>query len=62
MMDEAKVLRMIKAQKQKKQKGASMIEYALLIAGVAAIATFVFTTDTTVRDSIQTKITSAIGS
>lgn len=59
MLNEAKVLEMIKAKQVKKQKGASMIEYALVVAAVAGIAAVVFTSDTTtgvgkiINDNIQ---------
>lgn len=60
MLNEAKVLKMIQAQKKKKQKGASMIEYALVVAGVAAIAAVVFATDGDVATSIETKVKNAV--
>ncbi|MDG6774896.1 hypothetical protein QCB45_11175 [Thiomicrorhabdus sp. ZW0627] len=47
MLNEAKVLEMVKTKQIKKQKGASMIEYALVIAAVAGIAALVFTNSTT---------------
>jgi Flp pilus assembly pilin Flp len=59
MLNEAKVVRMIQAKQVKKQKGASMIEYALVVAAVAGIAALVFTSDTTtgvgkiINDNIQ---------
>ncbi|WP_028487146.1 hypothetical protein [Thiomicrorhabdus chilensis] len=59
MLNEAKVLEMIRAKQVKKQKGASMIEYALVVAGVAAIAALVFDGTTgagTVGGAIQTAV------
>ncbi len=64
MLNEAKVQELIKAKQVKKQQGASMIEYAILIAGVVAIGALVFDTanSTSVAGKIQTKITNAVGS
>jgi len=64
MLNEAKVLEMIKAKQVKKQKGASMIEYALVLAGVVAIAGFLFTDDgtgnSTVGGALKTKVEAAV--
>ena len=62
MLDEAKVTQMLQTKKQKKQKGATMIEYALVVAGVAAIAFAVFSGDTTtgVGKAIQDKVEGAV--
>ncbi|WP_373020446.1 hypothetical protein [Thiomicrorhabdus sp.] len=60
MLNEAKVLEMVKAKQVKKQKGASMIEYALVIAVVIAIGTAFFTGTTTgVGGFINDKLTAA---
>ncbi len=57
MLNKAKVQKMIAAKQVKKQKGASMIEYALVVAGVAAIGVVLFnSTD----GSIYTGITSFV--
>ncbi|GAB6069121.1 hypothetical protein JCM30760_02180 [Thiomicrorhabdus hydrogeniphila] len=42
MLDKAKVTQMLQAKNQKKQKGATMIEYALVVAGIAIIAGVLF--------------------
>lgn len=63
MLDKAKVTQMLQTKKQKKQKGATMIEYALVVAGVAVIAAAVFSGDTTtgvgkaIQDKVQTAVT-----
>ncbi len=65
MLDEAKVTQMLQTKKQKKQKGATMIEYALVVAGVAAIAFAVFSGDTTtgvgkaIKDKVESSVTNA---
>lgn len=59
MVNESNVMQMVKAKQVKKQKGASMIEYALVVAAVAGIAALVFTSSTTtgvgkiINDNIQ---------
>lgn len=60
MVNESKIMQMVKAKQVKKQKGASMIEYALLVAGVAAIAATIFTTNGTVATAITDRIETAI--
>ncbi|MDX1347243.1 MAG: hypothetical protein R3189_03210 [Thiomicrorhabdus chilensis] len=52
------VMGMIKAKQLQKQKGASMIEYALLIAAVVGVATVMFG-DTGMFNTIETKVTTA---
>lgn len=58
------VMGLIKAKQIQKQKGASMIEYALVIAGVAAIAAVLFAGGVSgggsVGDAIKTKVESSI--
>jgi len=56
------VMGMIKAKQLQKQKGASMIEYALVVAGVAAIAAVIFAggTDDGVGAAISDRVTNAI--
>ncbi|MEA3404842.1 MAG: hypothetical protein U9R28_03770 [Pseudomonadota bacterium] len=58
------VMGLIKAKQIQKQKGASMIEYALVVAGVAAIAAVLFAGGTngggSVGDAIHTKVTASI--
>ena len=59
MLNESKVMRLVKAKQAKKQKGASMVEYALVVAAVAGIAALVFTAATDkgvgkiINDNIQ---------
>lgn len=62
MLNETKVQKMIAAKKLKKQKGASMIEYALLIAGVVAIGAVVFsgTNTTDIGNKITAKIVASV--
>ncbi len=43
-LNELKVQELIAAKQVKKQKGATMIEYAIVVAAVAAIAVLVFGT------------------
>lgn len=61
MLNESKVMRLVKAKQAKKQKGASMVEYALVVAAVAGIAALVFTaaTDTGVGKIINDNIQKA---
>ncbi|MDX1796438.1 MAG: hypothetical protein R3219_06895 [Hydrogenovibrio sp.] len=47
MLDQAKTLKMIRTEKVKKQKGASMIEYALVVAAVVALGVTFFGNGTT---------------
>lgn len=63
MLNEAKVQKLIKAKQIKKQQGASMIEYALVVAGVVAIGFVLFggATGGTVGSAISAKVTAAIG-
>lgn len=56
-LNELKVQELIAAKQVKKQKGATMIEYAIVVAAVAAIAVLVFGTDGT----FQTAVESAVG-
>ncbi len=64
MLNESKVMSMIKAKQVKKQKGASMIEYALVVAGVAAIAAVLFSGGDnnagTVGDAVKAKVEGSI--
>lgn len=62
MLNESKTLEMIRAKNLKKQKGASMIEYALVVAGVAAIAAVVFSGEdgSAVETAIEERVTAAI--
>ncbi|MBD3755973.1 MAG: Flp family type IVb pilin [Gammaproteobacteria bacterium] len=62
MVNESNVMQMVKAKQVKKQKGASMIEYALVVAGVAIIAGVLFggTDGGTVGAAIDTKVTGII--
>ncbi|WP_178863533.1 Flp family type IVb pilin [Thiomicrorhabdus cannonii] len=62
MVNESKIMQMVKAKQVKKQKGASMIEYALVVAGVAIIAGILFggTDGGTVGTAIDTKVTGII--
>ncbi|WP_319380756.1 hypothetical protein [Thiomicrorhabdus sp.] len=64
MLNESKVMRMVKAKQAKKQKGASMIEYALVIAGVAIVAALLFGGNGggTVGSAISGKVNNAINS
>jgi Flp pilus assembly pilin Flp len=48
-------------QKKQKQKGASMIEYALVVAAVVALAAVFFGTDGTISEAMKTKMTSVAG-
>lgn len=61
-LNQTKIVEM--SQKAKKQKGASMIEYALVVAGIAAIAAVVFTgsTDDGFGKKIKDKMNGAISS
>jgi pilus assembly protein Flp/PilA len=60
MLNEAKVQKMNAAKQIKKQEGASMIEYALVVAVVVAIGAAFFTgTDSGVGGMIATKLTAA---
>lgn len=56
MLNEAKVVRMIQAKQVKKQKGASMIEYALVVAAVVGLAAIFFGTNGTITTAIDTKL------
>lgn len=63
MLNEKKLHQMIEMQKTeqrlKKQKGASMIEYALVVAAVVGLgATFFNSTDGTINTAITTKMNS----
>lgn len=60
MVNEKKVLEMVKANRRNKQKGASMIEYALVVAAIVAIAGVVLQTsgDGTLGGAISAKMTS----
>lgn len=60
MLNESKVMQTIKQKQMKKQKGATMIEYALVVAGVAAIAAVIFATDGPVGTAITDTITNAV--
>jgi Flp pilus assembly pilin Flp len=62
MLNEAKVQELIAAKQVKKQKGASMIEYALVVAGVALIAGLLFggTDGGTVGVAIQSIVDKAM--
>jgi len=66
MLNESKVTQMLQVKKQKKQKGATMIAYALVVAGVAAIAAVLFAGGTSgggsVGDAIKTKVEASIPS
>ncbi|MBO1927686.1 hypothetical protein J3998_08870 [Thiomicrorhabdus sp. 6S2-11] len=59
-MLENRILKTLKArrQKQEAQKGASMIEYALIIAGVAVVAAILFGGDD--GGTVGTAITGAV--
>ena len=58
------VMGLIKAKQLQKQKGASMIEYALVVAGVSIIAGVLFigagNDGGTIGAAINTKVTDAI--
>lgn len=58
MIDQNKVLEMVKAEKRKKQKGASMIEYALVVAAIVGVGGVLFngtdgTLDTAMKDKMS---------
>ncbi|MBN2867015.1 MAG: hypothetical protein JXK16_13485 [Thiotrichales bacterium] len=55
------VMGMIKAKQLQKQKGASLIEYALVVAAVVAISVVVFSGDagTSINGAIEAKVTNA---
>jgi pilus assembly protein Flp/PilA len=60
MLNEAEVQKMNAAKKLNKQKGASMIEYAIVVAAVAGVAA-IFLGDTgTLTTSITSVFNSAI--
>lgn len=61
MLNESKVMQIVTQKQMKKQKGASMVEYALVVAAVAGIAAIVFTaaTDTGVGKIINDNIQKA---
>jgi Flp pilus assembly pilin Flp len=67
-MLENRILKTLKArrQKQEAQKGASMIEYALIIAGVAVVAALLFSGGDSgggaIGDAIQDKVEDAVNS
>lgn len=63
-MMENRNLEVQKTKQLKKQKGASMMEYALLIAGVAIIAALLFSGDNggVVGEAITGKVESAVNS
>jgi len=62
MLNEKKLHQMIEMQKTeqrlKKQKGASMIEYALVIAGVVALGATFFGTDGKITQAVSNKVDS----
>ncbi|WP_127471209.1 Flp family type IVb pilin [Thiomicrorhabdus aquaedulcis] len=58
MLNEVKVQEIIKAKQVKKQKGASMIEYAILVGVIVAIGVAV--TNANIGADISTKIKSAV--
>lgn len=60
MLNEARILQAVKAKKAKSQKGATMIEYALVIAGVAAIAAVLFATNGPVDTAITGAVNNAV--
>ncbi len=43
-------------QKKHKQKGASMIEYALVLAAVVGVATFFFGSDGSITNAMESKL------
>jgi len=55
------VMGMIKAKQLQKQKGASLIEYALVVAAVVAVSVVVFSGDagTSINGAIEAKVTDA---
>ncbi|BCN93973.1 hypothetical protein THMIRHAM_17580 [Thiomicrorhabdus immobilis] len=58
MVNEQKVIEMIKTKQVKKQKGASMIEYALVVAAVVAVAALFFKDETVgIGKAINDKLT-----
>ncbi|WP_321276102.1 hypothetical protein [Thiomicrorhabdus indica] len=60
MLNESKVMQIVKKKQMKKQKGASMIEYALVVAVVVAVGAIFFTgTDAGVGGFISDKLTEA---
>ncbi len=60
MLNEIQVQKMIAAKQVKKQKGATMIEYALVIGGISAIATAVFAPTGAITSGITTFITTTM--
>jgi Flp pilus assembly pilin Flp len=58
MLNEVQVIKMVHAKQVKKQKGASMIEYALVVAAVVAIGALIF--DGT-ADSLDGAIEAKVG-
>ncbi|WP_024850506.1 Flp family type IVb pilin [Hydrogenovibrio kuenenii] len=62
MLDQAKLknIQAEMAQKKQKQKGASMIEYALVVAAVVGIASYFFSADnsTGISKALNDKMTS----
>jgi len=61
MLNEKKLHQMIEMQKTeqrlKKQKGASMIEYALVVAAVVGLGITFFGTNGTITSAVNTKLT-----
>ncbi len=58
MLNETQVIKMNHTKQVKKQQGAAMIEYALVVAVVVAIGVLFFTgTDTGIGGAINTKLT-----
>lgn len=55
------VMGMMKAKQLQKQKGASLIEYALVVAAVVAVSVVVFSGDagTSINGAIEAKVTDA---
>lgn len=60
MLNEKKLHQMIEMQKTeqklKKQKGASLIEYALILAAVVAVGGFYFGTDGNITKAVNAKL------
>ncbi len=57
MLNEVQVIKMVHAKQVKKQKGASMIEYALVVAAVVVLGAVIFGGGTGSLDgAIETKV------
>jgi Flp pilus assembly pilin Flp len=56
MLDTTKFNQILKQKQAKKQKGASMIEYALVVAAVVGIAVYFFSGNNGISGAMNTKM------